>query len=131
MTQPSISDKIYRPTKLAAIVDALSREGVSVDDALRDLGVKPGELHSPDTLVSLEQLLSACRIAIEALTRSDPSLSDWVIDPRLNLWHVRIRHSLRHGLPQNIRVLREVSRSRGSPGEHFLCRARRDVLLDD
>jgi AraC-like DNA-binding protein len=72
MTQPSISDKIYRPTKLAAIVDALSRDGVSVDDALRDLGVKPGELHSPDTLVSLEQLLSACRIAMK-LSR-DPAL---------------------------------------------------------
>ena len=63
MTQPSVSDKIYRSTKLAAVVDALLRDGISVDDALRDLGVKPSELHSPDTLVSLEQLLSACRIA--------------------------------------------------------------------
>jgi AraC-like DNA-binding protein len=72
MTQPSISDKIYRPTKLAAIVDALLRDGVSVDDALRDLDVKPSELHSPDTLVSVEQLLSACRIAMK-LSR-DPIL---------------------------------------------------------
>jgi AraC-like DNA-binding protein len=63
MTQLSVSDKIYRPTKLAAVVDALSRDGISVDDALRDLGVSPSELHSPDTLVSLEQLLAACRIA--------------------------------------------------------------------
>jgi AraC-like DNA-binding protein len=72
MTQSSASDKIYRPTKLAAVVDALIREGVSVDDALRDLGLKPSELHSPDTLVSLEQILSAYRNAIR-LSR-DPNL---------------------------------------------------------
>jgi AraC-like DNA-binding protein len=63
MTQPSVSDKIYRSTKLAAVVDALLRDGISVDGVLRDLDVKPSELHSPDTLVSLEQLLSACRLA--------------------------------------------------------------------
>jgi AraC-like DNA-binding protein len=63
MAQPSVSDRIYRPTKLAAVVDALLRDGVSIDDALRDLGVTASELHSPDTLVSLEQLLIACRSA--------------------------------------------------------------------
>jgi AraC-like DNA-binding protein len=72
MIQPSVSDKIYRPTKLATIIDALLRDGIPVDDALRDLGVKASELHSPDTLVSLEQLLAACRIATR-LSR-DPHL---------------------------------------------------------
>jgi AraC-like DNA-binding protein len=72
MTQPSVSDKIYRPTKLAVIIDALLRDGIPVDDALRDLGVKASELHSPDTLVSLEQLLAACRIATRL--SSDPTL---------------------------------------------------------
>jgi AraC-like DNA-binding protein len=48
------------------------RDGIPVDDALRDLGLKPSELHSPDTLVSLEQLLAACRTATR-LSR-DPTL---------------------------------------------------------
>ena len=63
MVRPGLSDKVYRPTKLAAVVDALVRDGVSIDDALRDLSVTASELHSPDTRVSLEQLLTACQSA--------------------------------------------------------------------
>jgi AraC-like DNA-binding protein len=72
MNQSSASDKIYRPTKLAAVVEALLRDGVSISDALQDLAIKPNELHSPEALVSLEQLLSACRNA-SRLSR-DPAL---------------------------------------------------------
>jgi AraC-like DNA-binding protein len=67
-----VSDRVYRPTKLAAVVDTLVRDGVSIHEVLLDLGVTPDELHSPSTLVSLEQLLAACRSAIR-LSR-DPSL---------------------------------------------------------
>ncbi|HEY1941412.1 MAG TPA: AraC family transcriptional regulator [Roseiarcus sp.] len=63
IAQPGVSDRFYRPTKLAAVVDALLRDGVPVDHALRDLGVTLSELHSRDALVSLEQLLTACRSA--------------------------------------------------------------------
>jgi AraC-like DNA-binding protein len=70
--KPSVSDRIYRPTKLAAVVDTLVDDGVSPTAALRDVGVGVDALHSPDTLISLQQLMAACRNAIR-LSR-DPSL---------------------------------------------------------
>ena len=72
MVKPSVSDRIYRPTKLAAVVDTLSEDGVSPEEVLRGVGVGADELHSPDTLISLEQLLAGCKNAIR-LSR-DPSL---------------------------------------------------------
>ncbi len=64
MVKPSVSDRIYRPTKLAAVVDTLSEDGVSPQEVLRGVGVGADELHSPDTLISLEQLLAGCKNAI-------------------------------------------------------------------
>jgi hypothetical protein len=64
MVKPSASDGIYRPTKLAAVVDTLSEDGVSPDEVLRGVGVGADELRSPDTLISLEQLLTGCKNAI-------------------------------------------------------------------
>jgi hypothetical protein len=61
MVKPSASDGIYRPTKLAAVVDTLSEDGVSPDEVLRGVGVGADELRSPDTLISLEQLRLAAR----------------------------------------------------------------------
>jgi AraC-like DNA-binding protein len=72
MVKPSASDRIYRPTKLAAVVDALREDGVLPKDVLRGVGVGANDLHSPDTLISLEQLLAGCKNAIR-LSR-DPSL---------------------------------------------------------
>ena len=72
MVKPSASDGIYRPTKLAAVVDTLSEDGVSPEEVLRGVGVGADELRSPDTLISLEQLLTCCKNAIR-LSR-DPSL---------------------------------------------------------
>ncbi len=71
--KPGPSDRLYPPTKLAAIVETLAAEGVPVREALSDVGVGPDELHSPETLVSLGQLLMACRNALR-LSR-DPSLA--------------------------------------------------------
>ena len=65
LAKPGVSDKIYQTTKLAAVVDALAEEGVSLSDALRDVGVTPQQLHSPHTLVSQRQLLAACKNAIQ------------------------------------------------------------------
>jgi AraC-like DNA-binding protein len=70
---PSASDKVYHPTKLAAVVDMLVVEGVPVEEALRGVGVTPGELHSPGALVSIEQVLAACRNAIRF--SGDPALA--------------------------------------------------------
>jgi AraC-like DNA-binding protein len=72
MVKPSVSDRIYRPTKLAAVVDTLSEDGISPEEVLRGVGVAADELHSPDTLISLEQLLAGCKNAVR-LSR-DPSL---------------------------------------------------------
>jgi hypothetical protein len=62
MVKPSASDGIYRPTKLAAVIDALSEDGVSPEEVLRGVGVGADELRSPDTLISLEQLLAGCKM---------------------------------------------------------------------
>jgi Arabinose-binding domain of AraC transcription regulator, N-term len=71
--KPGPSDRVYPPTKLAAIVETLVADGVPVREALGEVGVGPEELHSPETLVSLTQLLTACRNALR-LSR-DPSLA--------------------------------------------------------
>jgi AraC-like DNA-binding protein len=72
MVKPNASDRIYGPTKLAAVVDTLREDGISPKEVLRGVGVDADELHSPNTLISLEQLLSGCKNAIRLLR--DPSL---------------------------------------------------------
>ncbi len=59
----SFSDKLYEPTKLAAVIDTLVGEGVAPGEALHDVGVPFGKLHDPATLVSIRQLLVACQNA--------------------------------------------------------------------
>lgn len=71
--KPSASDKVYHPTKLAAIVDRLVAEGVPIEAALSGVGVTPAELHSPEALVSVEQVVAACRNAVRL--SGDPSLA--------------------------------------------------------
>jgi hypothetical protein len=71
MVKPNASDRIYGPTKLAAVVDTLREDGISPKEVLRGVGVDADELHSPNTLISLEQLLSGCKNAIRLLR--DPS----------------------------------------------------------
>ncbi len=64
LQRPGKSDRVYTPTKLAAIVDAVVAEGVSPVHALAGVGVSLAELVSPDTRVSLQQVLIACGNAI-------------------------------------------------------------------
>jgi AraC-like DNA-binding protein len=59
----SFSEKLYEPTKLAAIVDTLVSEGVPTAEALRNVGVPIGKLHDPATRISIKQLLTACQNA--------------------------------------------------------------------
>jgi AraC-like DNA-binding protein len=72
IAKPGASDKVYPPTKLALLVEALVSEGISADDALHQVGVPHDELHSAESLVSVEQLVTVCRNAIR-LSR-DPRL---------------------------------------------------------
>jgi AraC-like DNA-binding protein len=71
--KPGNSDRVYAPTKLAAIIDTVVAEGVSPTDALAGVGVSPAELLSPHTRVSVQQVLIACGNAIRL--SQDPSLA--------------------------------------------------------
>jgi hypothetical protein len=73
LQKPGKSDRVYTPTKLAAIIDAVVAGGVSPTHALAGVGVSQAELLSPHTRVSVQQVLIACGNAIR-LSR-DPSLA--------------------------------------------------------
>ncbi len=64
MQKPGKSDRVYTATKLAAIIDTVVAGGVPPAEALAGVGVSPVELLSPDTRVSLQQVLTACGNAI-------------------------------------------------------------------
>lgn len=64
LQKPGKSDRAYTPTKLAAIIDTVVARGVSPAQALAGVGVSPAELLSPDTRVSVHQVLVACGNAI-------------------------------------------------------------------
>ncbi len=72
MSEAGITEKIYEPTKLAAVVDLLAGQGISPRAVLQDLDVPPDALHSAKTLISLKQLLLACQNAIRL--SNDPHL---------------------------------------------------------
>jgi hypothetical protein len=59
LQKPGKSDRVYTPTKLAAIIDTVVAGGVSPAHALAGVGVSPADLLSPDTRVSLRQVLVA------------------------------------------------------------------------
>jgi AraC-like DNA-binding protein len=73
LQKPGKSDRVYTPTKLAAIIDTVVAGGVSPTHALAGVGVSQAELLSPHTRVSVQQVLIACGNAIR-LSR-DPSLA--------------------------------------------------------
>lgn len=63
-TRAGTEEKIDSVGKLAKIVEALADEHVPVGDALQGVGLTPEQLTSPETAVSLEQVLTCCRNAI-------------------------------------------------------------------
>ena len=71
--KPGKSDRVYTPTKLAAIIDSVVAERVFPTHVSAGVGVSPEELLSPHTRVSVQQVLIACGNAIR-LSR-DPSLA--------------------------------------------------------
>ena len=60
-----IREKVYETTKLAAVFDVLVNQGILAEDILRGLNIRPEEAHSPKTRISLGQLMTACRNAIQ------------------------------------------------------------------
>jgi AraC-like DNA-binding protein len=57
-------EKIYPVAKLATIVEALAAEGVRLHDALRGVRLDANTLSSPQTCVSLNQIIACCRNAL-------------------------------------------------------------------
>jgi AraC-like DNA-binding protein len=57
------AEKIYRVAKIATLVDSLRAEGIAAGEALKGVYVSELELHSPDTRVSLNQVIECYRNA--------------------------------------------------------------------
>ncbi len=66
-------EKVHSATKVAALIDALLKEGIPPAEALRGVHLHTDELHSPATRISLDQTIEACRNA-QRLS-SDPNLA--------------------------------------------------------
>lgn len=64
MIETGPDEKIYPVAKLATIVEALAAEGVKPQDALRHLRLGTGAISSPQTRVSLNQIIACCRNAL-------------------------------------------------------------------
>lgn len=68
-----IHERLYAPTKLASVYDALLHRGHSPADILNGVDLRVEDVHSPDTRISLSQLMTAYRNAIRL--SDDPHLA--------------------------------------------------------
>ena len=64
MIETGPDEKIHPVAKLATIVEALAAEGVTLHDALRSIQLDASALSSPQTRVSLNQIIACCRNAL-------------------------------------------------------------------
>jgi AraC-like DNA-binding protein len=65
-------DKVYETTKLGAVFDMLASHGIPAEAILRDVNIALEDVHSPQTRISLTQLVTVCRNALQLST--DPHL---------------------------------------------------------
>lgn len=70
---PGIEDRVHRPYKLGALLEALALQGVPAVDVLADSGIEPAMLDDAGTRVSVRQLLAVYGNAMR-LAR-DPALA--------------------------------------------------------
>lgn len=75
MDTPTVGlhDRLYAPTKLACVYDALLERGHSPAEILKDVDLRPQDVHSPDKRISLGHLLTVYRNAIRL--SNDPHLA--------------------------------------------------------
>src|SRR5260221_12669347 len=71
MLSPPWNQKFYPPVKVAAVVDALAAEGVPVNDALQRTQISAAQLRSPNTLVSVNQVIETYRNALRLTKTPD------------------------------------------------------------
>jgi len=67
-----LSERVYESTKLAALFDVLVDQGCPADAILGGVNLTVDEVHSPDSRISLAELVTACKNAIRL--SSDPHL---------------------------------------------------------
>jgi AraC-like DNA-binding protein len=64
MATPSPSVQVYPIVKVSLIVGLLAEEGIGVERALADTGISPDDLHSPQSRVSITQVIACYRNAM-------------------------------------------------------------------
>jgi hypothetical protein len=62
---PNPDDAVYPAAKIALVLDALARERVPIEDALRRVRLSKASISSPSTRVSLNQVIDCYRYAAE------------------------------------------------------------------
>jgi AraC-like DNA-binding protein len=67
-----LSERVYEPTKLAALFDMLIDQGCSAAEILKNVNLTPDVVHSPKARISLADLMTACENAIRF--SNDPHL---------------------------------------------------------
>ncbi len=67
-----LSERVYEPTKLAALFDVLVDQGCPAGAILKNLNLTADQVHSPKSRISLADLMTACENAIRI--SSDPHL---------------------------------------------------------
>jgi AraC-like DNA-binding protein len=63
-----VTDRVYESTKLAAVFDVLASHGCAAEAVLRDANIALQDVHSPQTRISLMQLMTVCQNAIRLST---------------------------------------------------------------
>jgi AraC-like DNA-binding protein len=67
-----LNERVYQPTKLAALFDMLVEQGCAAGEILKNVNLTVDEVHAPKSRISVADLITACENAIR-LSR-DPHL---------------------------------------------------------
>jgi len=67
-----LSERVYESTNLAALFDMLVDQGCPAGEILKNVNLSAEEVHSPKSRISLAELMTACKNAIQL--SSDPHL---------------------------------------------------------
>jgi AraC-like DNA-binding protein len=60
-----LAERVYEPTKLAALFDVLVSQGHRGEEILRHVNLSVTDVHSPKTRISLKQMMIACNNALQ------------------------------------------------------------------
>ncbi len=65
MVAVGYDERIYTAAKVVAVVEALVEEGIKPEQALRGTGLSSEEIYAVGSKISIEQILTCCRNALE------------------------------------------------------------------